>query len=1282
MLKLKRVEIHGFKSFYDRTEMKFNGSGIAAVVGPNGCGKSNLSDAISWVLGEQSAKSLRGARMEDVIFAGTRDKKALGMAAVTMTLVPDERALVASSLPLPPVNGDAAHTIEPSPSGAETTAGVPESASAQNGDGQANGQVEDASIKTAASAPLKTEALKTAERTGEITITRRLYRSGESEYLINGKLARLRDIQDLFFGTGLGPESYAIIEQGRIGQILSNKPQDRRAVVEEAAGITKFKTRKRLAEAKLESAKQNLSRVFDILEEVTRQVNSLKRQAAKTKRYGELKGEATAYLRQILAAKFRVLERESAKVAIDLNLASAELGTAQRAISERETEQSTVLETSYSTEQELTSARKLLADLHVEAERVRGRLEYQLKQIGQIDHRVNAGEQEAQVLEHQQQQRAAELEEQTAQWQELESECSGAREQLDTKSAERQQAQSRLSEQERNLEAARQSVLRLLGESSALKNRITQMEAQLVSADRDRERAQSEEQQSTSDLTRIEQVKAQLSGRLAARQTELISVTDQRKSVDGELQQKRAALNENRQALDRLRSEFSRVKARKDSLEEVIQHRSYTTETVKRLFTAVESGKAHNLRPVGVLADFLEVDPQVEKATEEFLHDELEYVVVRDWADAERGIELMRSDLNGRATFLVEGGGEDSGDTTELPQLAAEPGIVTKLTDALRFTNGLSSLPLKTLPRISNCYVVNERALGQELAMQFPHCWFLTTGGVNYHGRAVSGGKKTGAGPLALKRELREVSRLEEIKQRELTAAQAQVSDLERAIANLSEHLEHLRAKQQAQEKDVLALDHESRKLAEELQRVHTRLSRARLELDRLSKDRVGVDEKLARDRAALDQAEQARAGQERTLEAAREDLTLLQAALARAAEEHATLRANLASLEERRRSLAANRARLEAQVQEVAKRRDHLAREMQRLINERANFHASNAELEANSAELSASVSTTGVTVQTLAGQEAELRSRLAATEEQLKRLRAEAQLVQERRSELQVGLARAESDIKHLEETCQKELDVALAQLVESLEELADEGTLEHLDTKYAEVQRKIEALGPVNAQALEEFEEAQQRQDFLSTQRQDLLDSIRDTEKAIHEIDNESRKRFGEAFHAINQNFREMFKVLFGGGIGEMRLTDEENLAESGIEIVASPPGKKLQSVLLLSGGEKSLTAMALLMGIFQYTPSPFCILDEVDAPLDEPNIQRLTKLLEQMAQNTQFIVITHAKRTMEAAQALYGVTMQEPGVSKLVSVKFKESGLARRVIHDAHESKEQQFEAAMA
>ncbi len=321
MLKLKRVEIQGFKSFCDRTELRFNGGGIAAVVGPNGCGKSNLSDAISWVLGEQSAKSLRGTRMEDVIFAGTRERKPLGMASVTMTLV--DPAGDTS------VHRDTGHTPE------------------------------------AASKP------------SEVTITRRLFRSGESEYLIDGRAARLRDIQDIFLGTGLGPESYAIIEQGRIGQILSSKPYDRRAIIEEAAGITKYKTRKRLAEAKLESAKQNLTRVFDILEEVTRQVNSLKRQAAKAKRYEELKTEMDGMLRVTLAGRFRTLEGEASKAALVLNSAAAEVREITESVAASEQEHARVQLACYENEELLTEARQRLAALNVEVERTRGKLENQ-----------------------------------------------------------------------------------------------------------------------------------------------------------------------------------------------------------------------------------------------------------------------------------------------------------------------------------------------------------------------------------------------------------------------------------------------------------------------------------------------------------------------------------------------------------------------------------------------------------------------------------------------------------------------------------------------------------------------------------------------------------------------------------------------------------------------------------------------------------------------------------------------------------------------------------------
>ena len=1241
MLKLKRVEIHGFKSFFDKTELRFNGSGIAAVVGPNGCGKSNLSDAMSWVLGEQSAKNLRGARMEDVIFAGTRDKKPLGLASVTMTLVdptvlPTGNAI--TDAPPPLLNGlslPEAPVVEGHQNGYKN--------GHQNGHGAAENGV-----------PVVPE---TPQKQREITITRRLYRSGESEYLINGRIARLRDIQDLFLGTGLGPESYAIIEQGRIGQILSNRPQDRRAVIEEAAGITRFKTRRRLAEAKLEGAKQNLSRVFDILEEVSRQVNSLKRQAAKAKRYEELKVEMVAHLRRALTGKFRMLEREAAKTALDLNQAQAVFQGLNDKVVASEKEYSGAQEQCFETEKLLTSARAKLSECRLEEERTRGRLDYQSKQVASIEVRLTQGETESSTLEQRDQQVRQDLEAALQSVGELEEQVQSGRERLAAKGAEREQLQRQLQERNRGLEAGRQQVLRLLGEASSLRNQVAKLDEYFAAMERDTTRAQQEEASASAEMERLAQRKAELSEHSSARQMQLASVLEERRSLEEYLSTQRAQSQATRKKLDELRSESSQLQARHHSLSDVLSHRAYTAESVKRLFTAIEKGGS-DFRPSGVLADFVEVDPVVEKATEEFLHEELEYVVVNNWQEADQGIQLLRDDVDGRATFLVHPENTaGSGAAAQIETIRGRAGITGLLRDHVRLTNGLSQAPAELLPRLGNCFLASDREAAQNLAVEFPEHYFLLPDGVSYHGHAVSGGKKTGSGPLQLKRELRELNHLIRDKQAAVAASTASLEALETEVAALSERLEAVRAAQQSQEKEVLALDHEARKLAEEFSRAQSRLSVSRLELDRLSKERERSREQREQCQRLVEEKEQSRAEQERSLEQARTDLETLQGDATRLSEEHSALRAEMAGLEERRRAAQGERARKEDQLREVARRRQDLTAEMERLGVERARLLSNNVELDGRAAELKTSIETLTTEVGQLAEAETGLRESLATLDEGLKVLRADTQAAQENRTQAELSLVRLQAELKFLDETSRKELGIAAEELAASEETVLDEAGLEEAESKYQEVRSRIEALGAVNPDALQEFQEAQQRYDFLNAQRQDLLDSIRDTEKAIQEIDVETRKRFAEAFEAINANFREMFTTLFGGGAGEMRLTDELNINESGIDIVASPPGKKLQNVLLLSGGEKSLTAMALLMAIFRYQPSPFCILDEVDAPLDEPNIVRLTRLLQDMSDQTQFVVITHAKRTMEAAQALYGVTMQEPGVSKLVSVKFR-------------------------
>ena len=1203
MLKLKRIELQGFKSFCDRTELRFNGEGIAAIVGPNGCGKSNISDAISWVLGEQSAKSLRGARMEDVIFAGTRDRKPLGMAYVTMTLVDPELYLE--------------HTAH------------------------------------------KHQAVDAAHppKSPEVTITRRLYRSGESEYLIDGRQARLRDIQDLFMGTGLGPESYAIIEQGRIGQILSSKPQDRRSVIEEAAGITRFKTKKRLAEAKLEGAKQNLARVYDILEEVNRQVNSLKRQAAKAKRYGELKVELEARLRVVLGGKYRLLEADAAKTSEDLTAAAADLKALGEQVAEREQAHETQQVACYEVEYKLTEARKQLADRQVEAERTRGRLESQVKESGAIEQRIAQNEKDTHELGL----RLDALDEEIAGHKKnveaLEAQIAQSRERMTEINQQREGLQVKVRERERAIEAGRQVILRLLGEASTLKNQLAQIDEYLAGIDRETARAQREEQVATAEIERIDQARKQLSETVTQRQMELENVTGERKRTEGDLAERRSLAAELRRQIDGARNEVSQIRARKESLEQVLAHRTYTTESVKRLFASLEKGKADDLKPLGVLADYVEVDAQFEKPAEEFLHEELEYVVVQDWAQAERGLDFIRAELDGRATFLVhpEPNGHTAARLPE-PAIGPETGITARLSDSLRLTNGFKDRAADLMPRVSMCFLAEDRSAAQRLSVSYPHLYFLLSDGACYHGQTVTGGKKSGAGPLAMKREARELATRLKSRQGALDEMIARVDEVQQEIIGFEAELERLRALQQAREKDRVALDHEMRKLSDDLSRTNSRVSVARLELERLRRDAEKSADQRERNRTAVAEKEKLRGESEQALEAQRAELEKLEGQAATIVEEHAVIRAELAGLEERYRGERSAMGRLEQQFRETTNRRNAIAPEISRLGEQRARLLANNIELDQKSSQLAGEIAGLEAQVNEMATQDAAMREALRANEEELKTLRSAAQETYDKRSQIEIDLVRKQAELKYLDETSRKELNTPVAELSPADQPIPDADAIAEAEQSANEVRNRIEGLGAVNAAAMEEYQEAQQRQDFLSAQRQDLIDSIRDTEKAIQEIDQVSRTKFSEAFEAINANFRVGFQTLFGGGTGEMRLTDPENVSESGIDIVCSPPGKRLQNVLLLSGGEKALAATALLMAIFRYQPSPFCVMDEVDAPLDEANIGRLNRLLAEMSVNTQFVVITHSKRTMESAQALYGVTMQEPGVSRLVSVKF--------------------------
>jgi len=1277
LLKLKKLHILGFKSFCDRTELKFHGEGIAAIIGPNGCGKSNIADAISWVLGEQSAKSLRGARMEDVIFSGTRDRNPTGMAEVSLTLIdpeiyggPDAGAPTEIEIQdeLPPGSEDwdeaeirAKAAVETAQAVEEAQPGKTDEVEAAEGPAPADAGEGGVAVAAGPQVVLKIRRRKFNQQqfhAGEISVTRRLFRSGDSEYLLNGKLCRLRDIQELFMGTGLGPESYALIEQGRIGQILSSRPTDRRAIIEEAAGITKFKTKKRLAEARLEDAKQNLNRVNDIFEEVTRQMNSLKRQASKAERYAKLRDEMRAKLRVVLASRFTQMDQESVALDTQINQLGEEIRHQSDGVQHLETEHSERTQRGYAIETETRQNRERLNQIAIEVERGQARSKTNEERCADLIVRTASSEAEL----AQAQSRLSALEEERNGHQELldsaAADLAAAQRELALSQQETAGAATNLASLEQQQEASRASVLEAVGSASDLRNQLTQAQERLAGMDRDEQRLRTE---IATAATQSETFGGQR-GQLAL---EFETVSQRSSALAAEIAQLRQTIeakrheeSESKLHLDSLRSEFASALGKKGSLEAVIAEHGYSTESVRRLFQsgALQGGRA----PAGVLADFLEVEPRYERVVEEFLRDELNYIVVKSWDAADEGLRLLRSDVDGRATFLVHP--EDSQAkfsfvANESAHYSPANDSIIPLKNSIRVLNGFGKSLEVILPKLGNGYIVPDPAVARDLALSSPDAFFLSQSGECFHNVTVTGGKQRSEGPLSMKRDLRDVLRLLEELERALREKEVLVLALGREIKEHTSLLSRLEDEQREVEKHAMTSGHMLQQLDGEMSRVRERISVGEREMQRLSSERQGQERLIVSRQAELAGVEEQRTRLELQIASGQEQLAVLRGQRDLAAQTTSQRASRVAALEERHRSAATLLERIQTLVTEMRERAGALQAQMESASAEIALRQNENVQWAGQFVQCDAERNAGEAREGLLQFESEQVRARLAEIEDLIRSTRQTLDQARDRRGELSAIAAKLQSDLQHLADTCLNELGMERPVLMADItiplvtgEELAAE------DQAHREMRTRLDAMGPVNMMALEEYKETAERHQFLETQRKDLLDAIENTTATIKEIDQVSRQKFEEAFHKINENFQATFRKLFGGGHGFMRLTDQENSAESGIDVVASPPGKKLQSVLLLSGGEKALTALALLVGIFQYTPSPFCILDEVDAPLDETNVGRFTELVREMSVQTQFILITHSKKTMSIAPVLYGVTMQEAGVSKLVSVRF--------------------------
>ena len=1062
-------------------------------------------------------------------------------------------------------------------------------------------------------------------------------------------------------GTGLGGESYAIIGQERIGQLLSSKPGDRRSIIEEAAGITRFKTKKRLAELRLESARQNLSRVNDIFEEVTKQMTVLKRQAAKAERYGQLRDDLRSRLRVVLASRMHQIDTESAAITARIAELTTTIDANSADIDAMDGEYTAGMQHGYTLDAGIRDANTAANKAAVELERITARSAANTDRVAELVTRIDAGTADLAAAREGLAGLTAELEEHRSFLGSATSASEAAREGVRGHQLEAAEATRAVAAAEAQLETTRRQALQLMGRANALRNEIAQAEASLAALDRESERLVAESGTAREELAALGQQRGQV-------KLSFESVTERLRRLEAEigtarldLEARRKEESDSKRRGDHLRGEVASLNGRRNSLEGLIRDHSYSTDTVKNIFKTSARRASQNpgadLAPIGTLADFLEVEGQYGSVVDEFLRDELNYVVVKNWQSADEGIRLLKSDVTGRATFLIHGDHTATPPSPHQPTPRPEAEGLVPLRDCVRVLNGFGSSLETLLPKLRDGYVAPDADTARTLAEAHPQAWFLAPSGETFHALTVTGGRPSSGGPLALKRDLRELSAKLEAAQADLSRTDVATATLTRQIAEITATIDAHTHERRDAERESANSGAALRQMETETARIERRLNDWQLATERNRDGRNSKADLIERrngEIAALD-AEHAAldvrlAELTASLNGLRSGREALQAAAAAAA-------ADLAGLDERRRNAQANfdqTTRLvngqNTRIGQIEAQLASAAGEKQRREEETATLAGQHGALvEARAIALGDSAR--------LTAEAAQLRARLADLDTSLRSLRATTDALREERGHLSARGAKLSSDTEHIDAVCLNDLgaDPAALRKDESIARIEGDA-LSAQEDETRTLKGKLEAMGPVNMMALEEFTETSERHSFLEVQRKDLLDSIENTRDAIKEIDDVSRIKFDEAFRIINSNFSTTFSKLFGGGQASMKLTDAENSAESGIDILASPPGKKLQNILLLSGGEKALTALSLLVGIFQFQPAPFCILDEVDAPLDETNVGRYAQLISEMAEHTQFIAITHNKRTMAQADVIYGVTMQEPGVSKVVSVNL--------------------------
>lgn len=1195
---LKALELVGFKSFADKTRFEFP-AGITVVVGPNGSGKSNIVDAIKWVLGEQSAKSLRGKDMADVIFkgGGAGGRKPMNAAEATLIFDNAGRDLLFES--------------------------------------------------------------------DEVHVTRRVYRSGEGEYLLNGQACRLRDIKDLFRGTGLGGDAYSIIEQGKLDSLLQASPRERRAIFEEAAGISRFKAKKLEAQRRLERVDQNMLRLADIVEEVENRLRTVRTQASKAQRYKEHSERLQQLRTQVgrtdwrrLSEKLTELERELSQVQQEAGALAAELETAERASVELEAELGRLAQLVRERDQEASRLREKIVSLETSNDNQRARRDDFEREAVRLSEQLTASRATAEELIERISQIRGELESSEAEHTQL---CNY----LESRQAAVREHEAQLAAARDQAHHARRAHGDVLQRAAELANAAREAEGRLAAAAAAAERSQRQAELLAESMRKLSQQTAELQAEEELRH-------DRLRDADAAVAAAQQQCDQTQRELDRETARLAELQARRSAARE----RSALLEDLDHRQEGVSAGAQETLARAknepdgpfgdvcGLVADLIEVNVATAPLIDVALGELAQYVVVK----GERLLEHLqerRQRFTGRVGILPLA--VASGKAPAPLELDGRPGVIGRADLLVESAPWFMPLMRRLL---GETWFVEKLSDAMALRQEGVAARLVTLAGelVERDGSLVVGPPRTAVGIISRRSELRAL--------REQVAAwdeeiEERAGEVERLRAESAERQENLRALHQ-HHAEASAAYAEQHALAQSARRQCEQLSRERdaalEDVETAGRERVAVEEALVLTRNAWDAERQREAelaaqideweNRWTALETAGRDLaataTQAQVEVARCEHRVADLRRQLARAEQDHRERGRSLEDIARQAEQCVLRRQEADRAILAASSELALFYLASEAVGREVAELSHRGAEARLHRQELAQRSQQLRLTIHGCEERRHRL------------ELNAGEARHERNA--LADRLRDDYAIEIAELdrPESDEEARQR---EEIDQEIDQLRRKINNIGAVNLEALTEIDELEQRFGKLSGQYQDLCGAKESLERIIAKINADSRRLFAETLEAIRQNFQAVFRKVFGGGRADIVLEEGIDILEAGIEIIATPPGKQSLSISLLSGGERALTAVTLMLAIFQFRPSPFCILDEVDGPLDEANIGRFVDQLKEYLAWTKFVIVTHSKKTMTAATTLYGVTMQESGVSKRVSVKFDDVSETGHIRQDA-------------